>query len=154
MEYIIAKKEDIELVMESRLQMLKIVNGLSAEYVFDAKLIKNSREYFEKENQTTVLVVDHKDSKDRKVLGCATMCYIDLMPTFSHPTGKRAHLMNVYTDSQYRRQGIAFKMVRMLMQEAKKKGVTEISLDATEMGRPLYEKLGFQQSGECMVYIL
>lgn len=36
-----------------------------------------------------------------------TLCYVDMMPTFSHPTGKRAHLMNVYTNRLYRRQGVA-----------------------------------------------
>ena len=71
------------------------------------------------------------------------------MPTFSHPTGKRAHLMNVYTKVEYRRHGIAREMVEILIDEAKSKGVTEISLDATESGRPLYESLWFRASDEC-----
>jgi len=73
------------------------------------------------------------------------------MPTFSHPTGRRAHLMNVYTRSTYRRQGIARKMVEMLIDATWAKGATEISLDATVMGRPLYESLGFKNSTEGMV---
>lgn len=59
--------------------------------------------------------------------------------------------MNVYVDKKYRRQGIALKMMEMLMDEAKEKGVTEISLDATEEGRLLYEQLGFKASTEGMV---
>ena len=78
------------------------------------------------------------------------MSYMWIMPTFSHPTGKRAHLMNVYTNKDYRRQGIARKMVNMLIEDATGKGATEISLDATEFGRPLYESLGFKDSCECM----
>jgi len=39
----------------------------------------------------------------------------------------------------------------MLINEAKEKGVTEISLDASEPGRPLYKKYGFVESNECMV---
>ena len=42
-------------------------------------------------------------------------------------------------------------MVEILIDEAKGNGVTEISLDATEMGRPLYESLGFKTSDSCMV---
>jgi ribosomal protein S18 acetylase RimI-like enzyme len=79
------------------------------------------------------------------------MSYIRIMPTFSHPTGKRAHLMNVYTRNEYRRQGIARQMVEMLIRDALERGATEISLDATTMGRPLYESLGFVDSKECMV---
>lgn len=144
-KYAIASKDDMELLMQSRLEMLRVVNDLPPDYVFEDELIRKSREYFESNNQTTVLAVDED------VIGCATMCYIEMMPTFSHPTGKRAHLMNVYTRSDYRRQGIALQMLDILIGEAKEKGVTEISLDATEAGRPLYEKCGFAESEECMV---
>ena len=75
------------------------------------------------------------------------------MPTFSHTSGKRAHLMNVYTMKEWQRRGIAKKMVSMLIEEAWKRGVTEISLDATEEGRQLYYKLGFTDSAECMVLV-
>ena len=59
--------------------------------------------------------------------------------------------MNVYTRGEYRRQGIARKMVEMLIEKTWEKGATEISLDATAMGRPLYESMGFTDSTECMV---
>lgn len=51
--------------------------------------------------------------------------------------------MNTYTDPAYRRRGIAFKTLDMLVNDAKSKGITAISLEATDMGRPLYEKYGF-----------
>ena len=51
--------------------------------------------------------------------------------------------MNMYTNPAYRRKGIAIKTLDMLVQDAKKRGITQISLEATDMGRPLYEKYGF-----------
>ncbi|MCR4703150.1 MAG: GNAT family N-acetyltransferase [Saccharofermentans sp.] len=145
-DYKIATLTDMDLLMASRLEMLKVVNDLPEDYVFSDELVNESRKYFEDGDQTTVLAID-----DGKVIGCATICYIRMMPTFSHPSGKRAHLMNVYTCKEYRRQGIAKKMVRMLIEDAWIRGATEISLDATESGRPLYESLGFTDSDECMV---
>ncbi len=145
-EYRIATGEDMELLMSSRLEMLREVNDLPQGYVFDRLLVEESRAYFAEGRQTTVLALE-----ERTVVGCATLCYIGVMPTFSHPTGKRAHLMNVYTKKAYRRQGIAARMAELLIQEARDRGVTEISLDATLSGRPLYEKLGFAPSAECMV---
>lgn len=145
-DYRIATKDDIDLLMESRLETLKDVNNLEPGYPFSPDFVDNSRTYFENGDQTTVLAL-----MGETVIGCASMCYINFMPTFSHPTGKRAHLMNVYTNSKYRRQGIAYHMVNMLIDEAKERGVTEISLDATQSGRALYQKCGFVDSTECMV---
>lgn len=142
----IATKDDIELLMSSRLEMLKVVNNLPADYEYSEEIVRESRDYFLNGDHITVLAID-----DGKVIGCASMSFMRIMPTFSHPTGKRAHLMNVYTRSEYRRQGIARKMVKMLIDETWKRGATEISLDATTMGRPLYESLGFTNSKEGMV---
>lgn len=139
-------KDDIELLMQVRLEMLREVNNLSEDYVYDEVIVNESRKYFENGDQSTILALDGE-----KVIGCASMSYIWIMPTFSHPTGKRAHLMNVYTNANYRRRGISKKMVEILMEEAREKGATEISLDATEMGRPLYESLGFEASCSAMV---
>ena len=43
----------------------------------------------------------------------------------------------------YRRKGIAFKVLGMLVKECYARNITAISLEATDMGRPLYEKYGF-----------
>ncbi len=144
----IADKNDIDLMMSSRLEMLKEVNSLDADYQYSESFVEDSRKYFLEGEQTTVLALEGD-----RVAGCATICYFTIMPTFSHPTGKRAHLMNVYTAKEYRRQGIGIRMVDMLIEDAWSKGATEISLDATEAGRPLYKKFGFEDSGECMVLV-
>ena len=145
-QYRTAAAEDLEALVRSRLETLRAVNGLDADYVFSENFLESSREYFLHGNQVTVLASDGD-----RVVGCASLCFIRLMPTFSHPTGKRAHLMNVYTDPAFRRQGIAARMLSMLIGEAWTRGATEISLDATESGRPLYRKFGFLDSGEYMV---
>ena len=142
----IATNDDIDLLMSSRLEMLKVVNNLPQDYEYSDEIVSESRDYFLNGDQVTVLALDGD-----VVAGCASMSFMRIMPTFSHPTGKRAHLMNVYTRSEYRRQGIAREMVNMLIDETWKRGATEISLDATKMGRPLYESLGFTNSTECMV---
>lgn len=140
-----AETKDIPELMEIRLEMLQDVNDLPPNYIFSKELIQKSKEYFESSNQTTILAFDDD------IVGCATMCYIEVMPTFSHPRGLRGHLMNVYTKMKYRRQGIARQMLNLLIEEARKKGITEITLDATEAGRPLYRECGFTESNECMV---
>lgn len=146
MEYRVTDANDIDMLMDVRLSMLRIVNDLPADYIFDDELVVSSRRYFFEGDQTTVVAVD-----DGRCVACASMSYIEIMPTFSHPSGKRAHLMNVYTEESYRRRGIARQLVNMLIGDARAHGATEISLDATESGRPLYESMEFKASEECMV---
>ncbi len=138
-------QNDIETLMQIRLEMLRVVNKLNEEDNFDRTLIECSREYFLKGDQTTVFAMDGD-----KIAGCASLSYINVMPTFDHPTGKRAHLMNVYTRAEFRRRGAGKMMVEFLIEEAKSRGVTEIRLDATQMGHPLYKSLGFSDNGEGM----
>ncbi len=146
MEYRVTDTNDIDMLMDVRLSMLRIVNDLPADYIFDDELVVSSRRYFLEGDQTTVVAVN-----DGRCVACASMSYIEIMPTFSHSSGKRAHLMNVYTEESYRRRGIARQLVNMLIEDARVHGATEISLDATESGRPLYESMGFKASEECMV---
>ena len=141
-------KEALTLALAIRLEMLREVGGLPEEHEFPDSFIAQTVDYLAHGNQTTLLAMD-----GGQVAGCATICYMTWMPTLGHPTGCRAHLMNVYTAPGYRRQGIARQMVTALMDEAKERGVTEISLDATEAGKPLYETLGFQANDEGMTIV-
>mgnify|MGYP003391121235 FL=1 len=74
------------------------------------------------------------------------------MPTFHNPTGEKAYIMNMYTLPEYRRQGIAYKTLDLLVAEAKKRNIKMISLEATEQGKPLYDKYGFVKMEDEMMF--
>ena len=78
------------------------------------------------------------------------LCFLRMLPTEDHPAGLRARLMNMYTVPGFRRRGIARALVTALIDEARQHGATEISLDATVAGRPLYRAPGFRESGGAM----
>lgn len=137
-------KDYFEQTVSLRYEMLNNLSVLPG-FEIDEPFREATRRVFAEGNQTTVLAMDGEEA-----VGCATVCYVDCLPTRRHPTGKRAHLMNVYTREAYRGQGIAKTLVNRLIDEARKRGVTHISLDATDMGRPLYAGLGFHDSDEYM----
>ena len=142
----IAQESDLPAVLTIRMEMLSDVNKGKS---FDEEFRERTRDYFTNGDQTTALAFDGENA-----VGCATICYVRVMPTFSHPTGNRAHIMNVYVNAEYRRRGIAREMMKMLLDEAKLREVTQITLDATESGRPLYQALGFSGSEEFMELII
>ncbi len=138
--------QDIDKILEARYETIREVCGLEKSYLFSEKFRMDTKMYFQNAKQTTVLAFD-----DDVVIGCATLCYTWLLPTFDHPGGIRGHVMNVYTNKKYRRQRIAYQMMNMLIDDARDSGATELSLDATEDGRLLYIKCGFVASSEGMV---
>lgn len=138
---------DLNSVIELRYKMLMEINHID-NCDFSEDFIKSTENYFVSDKQSTYIAVDGKE-----IIACVTICYIDVMPTFDHPNGKRARIMNVYTRENYRRRGIGFRLLDMAVQEAKFRGVTEISLDTTDDGRELYLNYGFAPSNEYMGFL-
>ncbi|MDR1964860.1 MAG: GNAT family N-acetyltransferase [Planctomycetaceae bacterium] len=62
--------------------------------------------------------------------------------------GMSAYIFNIYTDSDFRKQGVATEIVRRLITDAKQHGITRLELHATEMGCPVYKKLGFESPNQ------
>ncbi len=133
--------DDLEILVETRIEVLRAVNQLS-EDVDMSEVKKQSFEYYrnalENDTHTAYLVFD-----EEQFVGAGGISYFQVMPTYHNPTGKKAYIMNMYTKPDYRRQGIAFKTLDLLVTDAKAKGITMILLEATDMGRPVYEKYGF-----------
>ena len=139
---------DLEILTETRIEVLRVANLLSND-IDMSEVKKQSYEYYQNslENDTHLayLIFD-----DDKFVGAGGISYFQVMPTYHNPTGKKAYIMNMYTNPNYRRQGIAYKTLDLLVADARKKGIVAISLEATEMGRPLYEKYGFLKMNDEM----
>lgn len=143
-----ATLDDLEILTETRIEVLRAANQLNGD-VDMSEVKKHSYEYYQNslENDTHLayLIFD-----DDKFVGAGGISYFQVMPTYHNPTGKKAYIMNMYTNPNYRRQGIAYKTLDLLVADARKKGIIAISLEATEMGRSLYEKYGFLKMNDEM----
>ena len=140
-EYKKATIVDIDELVRIRIIVLRTANKLSNDV--DMSLVeKESYEYYKSALETgehiAYLVYDNEN-----FIGAGGVSFYKVMPTYHNPTGKKAYIMNMYTASEYRRQGIAFHTLDLLVKVIRKQGVSQITLEATEMGRPLYEKYGF-----------
>ncbi len=62
--------------------------------------------------------------------------------------GPQGLIVNVYTEKDWRRKGLAGLVTVTIIEWCRNNGVASLVLHASEMGRPLYEKLGFVASNE------
>ena len=84
---------------------------------------------------------------DEKVVSTAFLAISEKPANPMFITGKTGTLLNVLTYSEYRKKGIATKIINKIMDEARLLDVSSIELSATsDSSMRLYEKLGFRVS--------
>lgn len=140
-QYKKADISDIDTLTQMRIHVLRAANKLSASVDMSAveqETYNYYKEALPSNEHIAYLVLDSKE-----VVGTGGVSFYKVMPTYHNVTGTKAYIMNMYTHPNYRRNGIAFKTLGLLVSEAKARGVSFISLEATDMGKPLYEKFGF-----------
>ena len=74
-----------------------------------------------------------------------------ISPWPSHPYDmecRRATILNVYVDQEFRRQGIARQLMRTMIDWCRNEGFAFVYLHSSKDGRPLYEGLGFEPTTE------
>jgi len=127
-----ATLEDIDILTETRIEVLRAANKLSADTDM-SEVERQSYNYYQKalcdRSHIAYLVFD-----ENCVVGAGGVSFFQVMPTYNNPSGTKAYIMNMYTKPEYRRNGIAYKTLDMLIKDIKGKGISAISLEATEMG--------------------
>lgn len=87
---------------------------------------------------------------DRIIATCG-VCFFQYPPTLTNVTGKIAYITDVYTEVEYRSQGIATKLLEFVMKEINERQFKMIRLHTSIQGRGLYEKIGFTDIDGFMV---
>jgi GNAT superfamily N-acetyltransferase len=68
------------------------------------------------------------------------------------PCTQRAMILNVYTEPEFRKQGIARQIMLTILAWARQQGLRSVNLHASKEGRPLYEKMGFEPTNEMRLW--
>lgn len=136
-----ASAQDLDVLLEARIAMLKAVNNAPESADF-SEVEKSCRAYyldsFARDTHVAYLVFDGEEW-----VGCGGISFYQTLPSYKNPSGMRAYIMNIYTAPRCRGQGVASRMVDLLVEEAHLRNIKNITLVATDAGRPVYERYGF-----------
>ena len=146
MEYRIARKEDIDFLVQSRLRFLEISSAHPG-YAF---MEKSCRHYFQEslENDSLEALLAEEGGC---TAGIGMIFYYRSVPSSLNPTGYNGYLTNLFVDEGFRRQGIGRQIAQRLIDRARQRNCYIIMLHASEMGRPLYLEMGFQEIANGMI---
>ncbi|WP_195267838.1 GNAT family N-acetyltransferase [Eubacterium sp. 1001713B170207_170306_E7] len=142
MHYRKATIDDIDLLCEIRKTQL-VHEGLEPIFSIDDELRAFFRESFKNKTMMEILAVE-----DEKIAATGAVIFYAYPPSYSNKTGMSAYITNMFTEPAYRGQGIATKILDMLVKEVKNSGVTIIRLRASKFGMPVYKKYGFVEESD------
>lgn len=137
---------DIDMLTDNRLEFVCSISNVENKEEFRCQ----TREYLQKHIEDGSLI-SYIALDGSKIVSSCILCIYHTLPIPSCINGKSGLLLNVYTNKNYRRQGLAFKLITRLIEEARSMNVGKIQLDYTDEGYPLYKKLGFSELDREMV---
>jgi len=87
------------------------------------------------------------------VVGGGGVAEMALPPGPFSPTLMRPEILNVYVEPAYRRQGIARRLMEVMIGWCRARGFGSVFLHASDEGRPLYASMGFEPTPEMRLVI-
>jgi len=140
-----ATADDIPEILEQRKCIYQDMGHGDSEAL--SRMISTSREFLAQAVPAGSFRGWLASTERRVVAGGAVL----LSPWPSHTYDgecRRATILNVYTYPEFRRQGIARQLMRVMIDWCHNQGLAMVYLHASEDGRALYESLGFERTTE------
>jgi len=139
-----ANLDDVELLIQLRIDYLTIDKGKPS-YHEETAIRNQLKKYFSKHipDNTFIGILAEVNG------GIASTAYLAVSEKPANQvfmTGITGTILNVLTYPEHRRKGIATKVLKELIEEAKAVGVSYIDLSSTSDGKVLYEKMGFKET--------
>jgi ribosomal protein S18 acetylase RimI-like enzyme len=140
MEFRKANINDVKELINLRKRQL-LDEGGNEEQNIDLEL----KEYFSK-NIVNDTFISWVAIENNEIIATSGLCFYQLPPNFTNPSGKVAYITNMYTKNKFRRKGIASKLLEKVINEAQLLNYRIIRLHASLDGKNLYLKYGFNYS--------
>lgn len=146
MDFRAATIEDIDLLVMQRLNFIEVDEK---HHNYDL-IRKNCYEYFLNafDNNTCDVIL----AEEEKIcIGTGIIFYYDSVPSTLNITGKNAYVTSMYVEPNYRKRGIGTAILERLIKKVRERNCTIIMLNASEVGKPLYKKIGFKEIQNGMI---
>jgi GNAT superfamily N-acetyltransferase len=85
---------------------------------------------------------------DGSIAAGAGLWLMDWPPHMIGKGTRRGNIVNVYTESSFRRRGLARLLMETALAWCRENGVDTVILHASPAGRSLYEEMGFKATNE------
>lgn len=137
---------DLEHILHHRLAMFEEMGSRDAAVLDQVEAV--SREYFTEALRAGTYVGWMAEDSNAQVVGGGGIVVADWPGYPGENHAKRAWILNMYTEPEARRCGVARRLIQAMVEWCRGEGYRSVSLHASAAGRPLYEGMGFQPTNE------
>lgn len=88
------------------------------------------------------------ETTEGRVVAGGGVIALEFQPHPRDPRPRRPYVVNMYTDPDWRRRGLARRIMEELLAWSRAQGFQSLYLHASDHGRPLYVGLGFVPTNE------
>ena len=103
---------------------------------------KQLPDYFNRKLGDELIAFVAKDGE--RIVSVAYLHIIEMPANSILLNGLYGEVLSVYTEPEYRGQGLCTKLIQNLIDYGRERGLGRVDLSATKEGYPIYAKLGFQ----------
>ena len=147
-EYRKLSEKELDVFIEMRINQLR-EEGAKEDIDLKPALLDYYKRHMKDGTFVSWLALDGNN-----IIGTSGMSFVEKPPYFGCPSGKIGLLSSVFTNPNYRRNGIAKELLSRIVNEAKQYGCGTIQITASDMGVKLYTDFGFEHKGNFMQYKL
>lgn len=147
-EYRKLSEKELDVFIEMRINQLR-EEGAKEDIDLKPALLDYYKRHMKDGTFVSWLALDGNN-----IIGTSGMSFVEKPPYFGCPSGKIGLLSSVFTNPNYRRNGIAKELLSRIVNEAKQYGCGTIQITASDIGVKLYTDFGFEHNGNFMQYKL
>lgn len=147
-EYRKLSEKELDVFIEMRINQLR-EEGAKEDIDLKPALLDYYKRHMKDGTFVSWLALDGNN-----IIGTSGMSFVEKPPYLGCPSGKIGLLSSMFTNPNYRRNGIAKELLSRIVNEAKQYGCGTIQITASDMGVKLYTDFGFEHNGNFMQYKL
>ncbi len=144
-----ATEKDITSLAKLRIEMLNEESAYEDD--FNKRIFNNTVDFLRNGmEQNAVVMIVEEENEAIIAMGCIN--YMMLPPNDWCPSGTTAYIGSLYTLPDYRKKGIAKKILSGLVEDAIMRHCERVLLHTTNAGEKLYKDYGFDFSPTSMAF--
>lgn len=135
-----ATKEDIDELVKLRIAYMVDDFGGVSDHEKEC-MEKQLPDYFNRKMGDELIAFVAKDGN--RIVSVAYLHIIEMPANSILLNGLYGDVLSVYTEPEYRGNGLCTKLMQNLIDYGKRRGLGRVDLSATREGYPIYSKMGF-----------